>query len=37
MIYRLIDSLTETRQFGILGNEVVNILALNIKLDELIK
>lgn len=31
----LIDSLTEYPQFGILGSEVVNVLELNIKLDEL--
>ncbi len=37
MVYKLIDTLTENRQFGILGNEVVNVLELNIKLDELIK
>lgn len=37
MVYNLIDSLTENRQFGILGEEVVNVLELNIKLDELIK
>jgi K+-transporting ATPase c subunit len=37
MVLNLIDSLTENRQFGILGNEVVNVLELNIKLDELIK
>jgi potassium-transporting ATPase KdpC subunit len=37
MVFNLIDSLTENRQFGILGNEVVNVLELNIKLDELIK
>ena len=37
LVYKLIDSLTENRQFGIFGNEVVNVLNLNIKLDELIK
>jgi K+-transporting ATPase ATPase C chain len=37
MVLNLIDSLTENRQFGILGKEVVNVLELNIKLDELIK
>jgi len=37
MVYNLIDSLTENRQFGILGEEVVNVLELNIKLNELIK
>jgi len=33
----LVDSLTESRQFGIFGCEVINVLELNIKLDELIK
>ncbi len=37
LVYKLIDSMTENRQFGILGEEVVNVLELNIKLDELIK
>ena len=37
LVYKLIDSLTENRQFGIFGEEVVNVLELNIKLDELIK
>lgn len=30
----LIDSQTEYPQFGILGNQVVNVLSLNLKLDE---
>lgn len=34
-LHDLIDSLTEYPQFGILGSEVVNVLELNIKLDEL--
>ena len=37
LVYKLIDSMTENRQFGILGEEVVNVLELNIKLNELIK
>jgi K+-transporting ATPase ATPase C chain len=37
LVYKLIDTLTENRQFGILGEEVVNVLELNIKLNELIK
>ena len=32
-IYKIVDSLTEYPQFGFLGNEVVNVLKLNIKLD----
>ena len=36
-VFSLITSQTESRQFGILGSEVVNVLELNIKLDELIK
>jgi potassium-transporting ATPase KdpC subunit len=32
-VYKTIDSLTEYPQFGFLGNEVVNVLKLNIKLD----
>jgi potassium-transporting ATPase KdpC subunit len=34
-IYKIVDSLTEYPQFGFLGNEVVNVLKLNIKLDML--
>ncbi|NWF89358.1 MAG: potassium-transporting ATPase subunit KdpC [Ignavibacteriaceae bacterium] len=32
-IYKIVDSLTEYPQFGFLGNEAVNVLKLNIKLD----
>ena len=32
-IYKIVDSLTEYPQFGFLGNAVVNVLKLNIKLD----
>jgi K+-transporting ATPase ATPase C chain len=32
-VYKTIDSLTEYPQFGFLGNEVVNVLELNIKID----
>jgi K+-transporting ATPase c subunit len=32
-LYKTIDSLTENPQFGFLGNEVVNVLKLNIKID----
>lgn len=32
-IYKVVDSLTEYPQFGFLGNEAVNVLKLNIKLD----
>jgi potassium-transporting ATPase KdpC subunit len=32
-IYKIVDSLTEYPQFGFLGNEVVNVLKLNIKLE----
>ena len=32
-MYKTIDSLTENPQFGFLGNEVVNVLKLNIKID----
>lgn len=35
-IYKIVNSLTEYPQFGFLGNEVVNVLKLNIKLDLLI-
>jgi potassium-transporting ATPase KdpC subunit len=34
-VVELIDSLTEKPQFGFLGNEVVNVLLLNIELDKL--
>jgi K+-transporting ATPase ATPase C chain len=34
-VIELIDSLTEKPQFGFLGNEVVNVLLLNIELDKL--
>ncbi len=34
LISNLIDSLTEYPQFGVLGNQVVNVLSLNLKLDE---
>jgi potassium-transporting ATPase KdpC subunit len=34
-MYKLIDLLTENPQFGFLGNEVVNVLKLNIKIDSL--
>ena len=34
LLYNLIDSLSEYPQFGILGNQVVNVLSLNLKLDE---
>lgn len=34
-LYHLIDSQTKSRQLGFLGEEVVNVLALNIKLDEM--
>ncbi len=33
----LIDSVAEPPQFGVIGNEVVNVLKLNIKLDEMSK
>jgi K+-transporting ATPase ATPase C chain len=36
-LINLINSLTEPPQFGILGNEVVNVQKLNIKLDEMSK
>jgi len=32
-MFKTIDSLTENPQFGFLGNEVVNVLKLNIKID----
>jgi potassium-transporting ATPase KdpC subunit len=34
LLYNLVDSLKEYPQFGVLGNQVVNVLVLNIKLDE---
>ncbi len=34
LLYNLVDSLSEYPQFGILGNQVVNVLSLNLKLDE---
>lgn len=34
LLYNLVDSLSEYPQFGVLGNQVVNVLALNLKLDE---
>jgi K+-transporting ATPase ATPase C chain len=34
LLYNLIDSLKEYPQFGVLGNQVVNVLSLNLKLDE---
>lgn len=34
LLYNLVDSLTEYPQFGVLGNQVVNVLSLNLKLDE---
>jgi K+-transporting ATPase ATPase C chain len=36
-LFNLIDSQTKSRQFGFLGEEVVNVLVLNIKLDEMSK
>jgi K+-transporting ATPase ATPase C chain len=36
-IYKLIDSLTESNQIGIFDNDIVNVFALNIKLDEILK
>jgi K+-transporting ATPase ATPase C chain len=35
LVYHLIDSIKEYPQFGVLGNQVVNVLSLNLKLDEL--
>jgi K+-transporting ATPase ATPase C chain len=34
LLYNLVDSLAEYPQFEILGNQVVNVLNLNLKLDE---
>jgi K+-transporting ATPase ATPase C chain len=34
-IYSLIDSVTNSRQFGFLGEETVNVLELNLKLNEI--
>ncbi len=34
LLYNLVDSLAEYPQFGVLGNQVVNVLSLNLKLDE---
>lgn len=34
LLYNLVDSLSEYPQFGVLGNQVVNVLSLNLKLDE---
>jgi K+-transporting ATPase ATPase C chain len=34
LLYNLVGSLTEYPQFGVLGNQVVNVLSLNLKLDE---
>ena len=34
LLFNLVDSLSEYPQFGILGNQVVNVLSLNLKLDE---
>jgi K+-transporting ATPase ATPase C chain len=34
LLYNIIDSLVEYPQFGVLGNQVVNVLSLNLKLDE---
>jgi len=34
LLYNIIDSLSEYPQFGVLGNQVVNVLSLNLKLDE---
>jgi potassium-transporting ATPase KdpC subunit len=34
LLNNLVDSLSEYPQFGILGNQVVNVLSLNLKLDE---
>lgn len=34
LLYNLVDSLIEYPQFGVLGNQVVNVLSLNLELDE---
>jgi potassium-transporting ATPase KdpC subunit len=34
LLYNIVDSLKEYPQFGVLGNQVVNVLSLNLKLDE---
>ena len=34
LLYNLVDSLAEYPQFGVLGIQVVNVLSLNLKLDE---
>lgn len=34
LLYNLVDSLVEYPQFGLLGNQVVNVFSLNLKLDE---
>ena len=34
LLNNLVDSLSEYPQFGVLGNQVVNVLSLNLKLDE---
>ena len=34
LLYNLVVSLSEYPQFGVLGNQVVNVLSLNLKLDE---
>jgi potassium-transporting ATPase KdpC subunit len=34
LLYNIVDSLVEYPQFGVLGNQVVNVLSLNLKLDE---
>ncbi len=34
LLFNLVDSLAEYPQFGVLGNQVVNVLNLNLKLDE---
>jgi len=37
ILSNIVDSLTEYPQFGILGNQVVNVFALNLKLDEMVR
>lgn len=34
LLNKLVDSLSEYPQFGVLGNQVVNVFSLNLKLDE---